>query len=70
MLRYLFIRKSIISFCWFRGLTHSFQLRLLAQLFKDLHLLVENVNCNREHWLTLEHGHIVSPMEILTNDIN
>lgn len=44
--------------------------RLLAQLFPEVKLLVDNVNSNRQHWVTLEDGHIVSPMEILTNDID
>ncbi|KZS09939.1 putative cAMP and cAMP-inhibited cGMP 3',5'-cyclic phosphodiesterase 10A [Daphnia magna] len=43
---------------------------LLAQLFPELSILVDTVNSNRERWVTLEDGHVVSPMEILTNDID
>lgn len=45
-------------------------LRLLAQLFPDLKVLVDTVSSNRDRWVTLEDGHVVSPMEILTNDID
>ncbi len=44
--------------------------RLLAHLFPELNVLVETVSNNRERWVTLEDGHVVSPMEILTNDID
>jgi len=43
---------------------------LLSELFIESKPLVDTVISNREHWVTLEHGNIVSPMEILTNDID
>ncbi|XP_046438368.1 cGMP-dependent 3',5'-cyclic phosphodiesterase-like [Daphnia pulex] len=42
---------------------------LLAQLFPELSVLVDTVSSNRKKWvITLEDGHVVSPMETLTND--
>lgn len=52
------------------SLMNGFIHRLLSELFIESKPLVDTVISNREHWLTLEHGNIVSPMEILTNDID